>query len=104
MCSTSKERQLQHTKVGALPNLQPGPLFPVLDERKRYCEGTFSHRKFGKGHTDGDCNADARGLLWVALYTGHQETEGPLAQSSVSHVSLETNHLRRIVALNFVCF
>lgn len=39
MCSTSQERQLRCPEVGAVSDLQPGPRFPILDERKRYREG-----------------------------------------------------------------
>lgn len=58
---------------------------------------------------DDSCDPAAQGLLWAAaLDVGWPELEGtprgPLTRASVSHVSLQIDHLRRTVILSFVCF
>lgn len=97
MCSTSQERQLRCPEVGAVSDLQPGPRFPILDERKRYCEGMLGPhaRNLAEvmlmGTATQSPGSSAGGFV---LYTRCQEMEGPVAQSSVSHASLQRNHLR----------
>lgn len=103
MCSTSQERQLRRPEVGAVSDLQPGPRFPILDERKRYCEGTLGPHAGNlaevmlMGTATPSPGSSAGGFV---LYIWCQEMEGSVAQSCLSCQFV--NKSSQIVVLNFV--